>query len=35
MTDDLISKVESFKVRLLSRATGVIVDETEFKDLRR
>lgn len=35
MTDDLISKVESFKVMLLSRATGVIVDETEFKDLRR
>jgi hypothetical protein len=34
MNDDLISKIESFKLMLVSHATGGSVDASQFKDLR-
>ena len=34
MNDDLISKIESFKLMLVSYATGGDIDASEFKDLR-
>jgi hypothetical protein len=34
MNDELISKIESFKLMLVSHSTGGIVDASEFKDLR-
>jgi hypothetical protein len=34
MNDDLINKVESLKLMLMSHATGGRADATEYKDLR-